>query len=593
LSSTRENNDWRYTGQPLLPVNKEPYRAGKYDIYPSFNAGDDKFFTGLELLAERMKEHPVIIIDGYSGVFFDRFRTNLETCLNNIGCSASWTETTSFLKPPDVIMSMTAPFLGGPDPLFGSRCTLDLEDFFVIDQLKRFKPDTEKDIQIIIGPGASLSGYSGLIIYIDIPKNEIQYRSRAGSIVTLGAPGISDPQSMYKCFYFVDWIVLNKHKKKILPSADIYIDGQRPDAPVWTDAGVVRNALHTMSRNLLRARPWFEPGPWGGTWIGDHIEGLNKDMPNYAWSFELITPENGLLLESSSVLLEVSFDCLMFLEAEAVLGDCFRKFGCEFPIRFDFLDTFDGGNLSVQCHPRPEYARLNFGEPFTQEEAYYILDSKEDSVVFLGFHDDVNPDKFRNELMSSFNEKKEISPEKYIQKIPSKKHDLFLIPYGTVHGSGKNNLVLEISSTPYIFTFKLYDWLRPGLNGELRTLNIERGMENLYFDRCGDYVSEKLVSKPVLIDSGGDWKLFHLPTHETHLYGINRFHFMKSIDVSTENKCLIMSLVEGSSVAVETENGCQQRFSYAETFIIPAAAGKITISNNSADEAILVFAFVK
>jgi len=577
----------------LLPVSKSLNSEGKYDIYPSLRINDNQIYTGFESLARKIKSYRNVTIDGYNGVFFDIFQVQLDKILVKNGYRVSWKKTPDFYKPEGQILDITAPFLGGDDPLFGKRTFLDLGDFFIAEKIKSVHPDEDSDISILIGPGAALASWEGPLIYVDIPKNEIQFRSRAGSVSNLGVTDSSDPKKMYKCFYFVDWVVLNKHKKQILPSIDIFVDGQRPEMPVWMEGTTLRKSLLQMSRNVFRVRPWFEPGTWGGSWIKNNIAGLNKNVPNYAWSFELITPENGLLIESSSLLCEVSFDCLMYQHAEAVLGDCYREFGTDFPIRFDFLDTFDGGNLSLQCHPQPQYMKENFGEDFTQEESYYILDTKDNAIVFLGFRDNIEPENFRRDLEESFNNNKVFDPDRYILQHPVKKHDLLLIPYGTIHGSGKNNLVLEISTTPYIFTFKMYDWQRPDLDGKPRPLNIDRGMANLFFDRKGDYVNSSLIARPELIDQGPDWKIFHLLTHESHSYDVHRYHFQSVIDIPTNNKCLVMSLTEGQSIVIETMNGFKTAFCYAETFVVPAAVKNIRITNKSTSGAVLVKAFMK
>jgi len=587
------NRSYRNTSQYPIPLFKPETLPGNYDIYPTLDIGTGKIHKSIKKLVSQLPLDKLVVIDGYSGTNFANLIETISVSYADIADSIpDFIDISKCLKEESEIEEMIKEFMGGNDPLFGKRTTLSLQDFFDDSKLESFRHDIEGQNCIVYGTGASLISQSAFIVYVDLPKNEIQFRSRAGLDTNIGS-SYRNPKHDYKRNYFVDWIVQNKYKKSILPVLSILVDGQRFENITFISGDNLRRSLKQLSTSVFRVRPWFEPGVWGGEWIRNNINGLNKDVQNYAWSFELITPENGLILSSSRLILEFSFDLLMFQEGENVLGDAFERFGYEFPIRFDFLDTFNGGNLSIQCHPRPEYTLREFGETFTQEETYYILDTKDNAVVYLGFQENINPKEFRNELENSYLNSESVDITKHIQSHPASKHDLFLIPYGTIHGSGNNNLVLEISSTPYIFTFKMYDWLRKDLDGNLRQINIDRGMANLNFNRKGNKVIKELISKPVIIDRGDDWILEHLPTHETHFYDVHRYKFKSSITIKTNNKCHVISLVEGTSILLETISGHKTRFNYVETFVIPAATREYRIINESGSESILIIAFVK
>lgn len=585
----------RQTTQSLMPQQSVPPAPGQYDIYPSFSIGRGKIFNGFDKLARRLAGQKRILIDGYGGVLWLDFRARLDAALTSIGLAAHWIDAADAMHTPDKISHMIAPFLGGDDPLFGTRFTGHLRDFFDINKLEDIQPHNQADLTIVYGCGAGLLPWEAPMVYVDIPKNEIQFRSRAGSITNLGAANPDPPKKMYKRFYFVDWVALNRHKADLLPRIDLLVDAQRPDDITFLSGNDLREALSTMSRNYFRVRPWFEPGAWGGQWMKEHIPQLPQNVPNYAWSFELIVPENGLLLESDNQLLELSFDFLMYQAYDKVLGAAAGRFGYEFPIRFDFLDTFDGGNLSVQCHPRPAFMRDNFGESFTQDETYYIFDCAADAAVYLGFQEGVEPEAFRHVLEESVTQAKAIDIEQYVQIHPAHKHDLFLIPSGTIHCSGINNLVLEISATPYIFTFKMYDWMRLDLDGRPRPLNIERALANLCFDRQGERVQQELIAKPVIIAQHDDWSLVHLPTHPEHFYDVHRLEIKpgKAVEVNTAASCHVLNLVAGQTVVLETQHGLEKQFSYAETFVVPAAAESYRLMNNSDQSIKVIKAFIK
>lgn len=593
-SNMKENNEWRKTQQFLAPEKKDINPASKYDVYPAFNIGDNKIKSGIKELADWVEKHQQLVIDGYQGVFWQNIIDGLDEEISKRGKKARWFHVDSALKSPEELDQMLEPSLGGDDPLFGKVTEKKLIDWFDADKLNLIQPDPSVDINILIGSGASLGSWKAPIIYFDLPKNELQFRARAGMVTNLGVKNRIDNRRMYKRFFFIDWIVLNRHKSEILPAIDLIVDEQRPDNYLFMSGDELRAGLSEMAKNVFRPRPWFEPGAWGGTWMKNQFKDLNQDVENLAWSFELMSLENGIMFESDNYLLEVSFDFIMFNNYKEVLGDSADVFKYDFPIRFDFLDTFDGRNLSIQCHPTPEYMKENFGFAFTQDETYYILDCKDKPEVYLGFQEGVTREEFGQALVNSQENSEILDVDKYIQKFPAKKHDLFLIPHGTIHASGTNNLVLEISSYPYIFTFKMYDWLSFDLDGKPRPINIDRGMANVNFERQGESVAPELISQPYVLTQTEDYTLEHLPTHKLHFYDVHRYTLATSIKISTENKCHVCMVIEGDSVIVETENGVKQTYNYAETFIVPASAKSYTVTNTSGNGSVkLVKSFVK
>jgi mannose-6-phosphate isomerase class I len=589
-------DDLRKSTQFLMPTklnNSGNTNSGTYNIYPYLSVDDKEIHNGYQSLTEWIILQKTVIIDGYAGIYWDKIQAALLECISNCGLSVNWIKAECYLKPEGVIEELIKPFLGPEDAVWGTKCLLELKDLYDIKKFTAIRPDASFDINIIIGTGAELAQWDAPLIYIDLPKNELQFRMRAGSITNLGTYHKKEAYLMYKRFYFVDWVLLNAHKKKLFDKISIIADGQWPDDINWMDKNILLNGLIRLSNSVIRVRPWFEPGAWGGQWIKENISGVNTDVVNYAWSFELIVPENGIIFESNGYLLEVSFDFLMYNQGRQILGRHADKFGDEFPIRFDFLDTVKGGDLSIQCHPKLEYIQENFGETITQDETYYILDCDADAKVYLGFQEEIAPEAFHLALTDSQRLNSKVDIKTFIQTHQANKHDLFLIPNGTVHSAGAGNLVLEISATPYIFTFKMYDWLRLDLDGNPRPINIEHAFNNLDFERKGELVKTELIAKPKVIEEYSGFRLIHLPTHPEHFYDVHRIEFDKDAFVETNDCCHVMMLVEGHSVCLETADGSRHQFAFAETFVIPAAAGSYRLTNLGTTTAKVIKAFLK
>ena len=286
------------------------------------------------------------------------------------------------------------------------------------------------------------------------------------------------------------------------------------------------------------------------------------------------------MLGLGGVSFEMPASDLVFYQPRALLGEqVHARFGDEFPIRFDLLDTMGGGNLSFQVHPLTEYIQQAFGMHYTQDESYYLLDAAPGAGVYLGFRDGVDAAAMVGNLKEAHEKSLPFEVYQYVNKWPAKKHDHFLIPAGTVHCSGDNSVVIEISATPYIFTFKLWDWGRLGLDGKPRPINLKHGLANIQWDQTTSWVEKNLINRICPLGEGDGWREEQTGLHQREYIDTRRHWFTKAVPHNTQGAVNVLNLVEGEEVVVSSPHGSFAPFvvHYAETFIVPAAVGEYVI----------------
>jgi mannose-6-phosphate isomerase class I len=307
---------------------------------------------------------------------------------------------------------------------------------------------------------------------------------------------------------------------------------------------------------------------------------LDRSVNNYGWCFDCVPEENSLVLGFGSQRFELPAIDLVFYQARALLGEVVQtRFGDEFPIRFDFLDTMGGGNLSFQVHPLTAYIRQHFGMRYTQDESYYILEAGPDAAVYLGLKEGVEPTAMARELQAAQTGGAPFDADRYANRWPARRHDHFLIPAGTVHCSGKDAMVLEISATPYIFTFKLWDWGRLGLDGKPRPIHLRHGVANIQWERTTSWVKENLVNDLTRLESGKGWREERTGLHQLEFIETRRHWFSGVVPHDTRGGVNVLNLVAGEEAVVESPAGVFEAFPvhYAETFIVPASVGPYTL----------------
>jgi len=555
-----------------------------------------QFISSLIIQYIKSQRKPCILaFDGFLGVKWKGIIPEIEGLLKKQDLTIESIDITSCYKKPSEIEEMTRPCLDS-DPDFGFVFKGRLRDFFDINLLKMLEKKIKSyrrkkfgNVLICYGTGAVLPFLRrlyDLIFYVDITREELIRRCEEKKVFPLGLKEDTySAKLLSKRLSYVDYQVLRIHKRYVLKYMHWYIEANLPEKLKLIPRDVYDGILSVIARYPFRLKPIYIPRVWGGQYI-KKIRKLPESMPGCAFSLEVIPSELSLRICAGDNVLEIPFLNLLWNQPEKILGrQAIKKFGVYFPLTVNYDDTYQGGSLAIQVHPNGTYMRKKFNELMRHDESYYVVKVWKGAKTYHGLKEETDLKKLYSLCERAEKKRIPFDHDLYINSWPSKVGDLYLIPAGTIHASGANQLVLEIdfdgtkNGTEY--TFHLYDYLRVDLDGNLRAIHLNHSFSVIRPYRRTGWVAKHLKQPARLIRSGDGWAEYLLGERNDMYYKVHRLEFKEKIDDDTKGKFHILTLVEGDGVLVRSQKYPERQFklNYTETVIVPACMGGYSIVN--------------
>jgi len=586
------------------------------DLAGSIIVGSDKiskFISDLVINQKKARKDAYLLaFDGFLGADWGRIVPAVNKFLKEKGLEVTIIDFSSYYKSPSQIEKMIHPFLSG-DSSFGYVFKGKLDLFLNLRNIKYLKKklknckkksrDNSSKVIMSFGYGSAIPLLRRLydqIFYFDLTREELFNQSEKHPIFFLGSKGQGPAvHEFLRRFYYVDSQALNKQKKYVLRYMNWYVECNFSSEPKLISKDTYYRILSLVAERPFRIKPLYYPVTWGGNWL-KRVKNLPKTMPNSGQGC-IVASENTIRIRVNNLLvLEIPFINLMWKESVKILGShVSKKFHGEFPFTYWYDDGIEGGNMAIQVHPNNSYIREQFNEPIRQDESYYILHTGPEAVTYLGLKERANLHRFYKEAERAEKEGISLDYDKYVNSIPTKPGDFFLIPAGTVHASGRNQVVLEVDGgiAAYSpgYTFHIYDYLKPDLDGKLRPIHLKHAFNVIKNYRRANWVLTNLKQTLKLIRSGEDWAEYLLGRRDDVYYAVYRLVFTTKIEDDTKGGLTLLSLVEGDSVIVQSQSDPEKRYKleFPDTLTVPACVGKFLITNSKGGTCKVVKASIK
>ncbi|MBE6786732.1 MAG: hypothetical protein E7537_00115 [Ruminococcaceae bacterium] len=549
-------------------------------------------------LADKVKSGArVIALDGWYGIDFEKIACAIA---KQIGGEVALIPAQEFFLSREEIIAYNAPFVT-EDPGFGKvNKNGVIEDIMNPAAIENAKKKLLGGVSIIYGMGACVKALAEVVdvkCYIDNTHQKVQWDMWTGKLATFGQ---ADPTNDYswKEYNYSDYYILKRQKDYMYEAMDFYIENYFEDDLVLVPRKAYDEIMSTLVKYPIHEVKIFSPGPWGAYRYEQMDYGV-EGLANNAWN-KIAGPELRILIDFGGER-SISMPMLNAMQyGEELVGSLINK---QYPGLFPLDIWLDDGwhptpqpaeriSMPMHIHPSSKYVEDHFDEPLGRYETYYIAEAYEGANTWMGFKDDADIEEWERLCEESQNIKPIENWKDFIANWNSKEGDLYLIPPGTMHGHGGNQMVLEMDTNPSIngteYSFFEYDFARPSWDDEKKTMtgkplkmHLEHG-RNMEKTRRESWVKDNLLSTPLVVKWTPEYFVDRYKTHSVMPYHVERIHFEKKAEYSTEGKFMHMfTPTVATKVTVRSKSNPElsaecDKFS---TLVIPASFGDYEIIN--------------
>ena len=548
-------------------------------------------------IAAQAVEGDVVALDGYTAADFDRAANLLQQQLLVRGRKSRVIPFRTCYKNESELWELVDRHLSwdrseDPTLLFGRLYKGGYEGLLDSAKLEAFRQDVrvpEEDVvTIVAGPGCLEKGLRDLYdikVWLDVTPKESILRIRRGEYVNLGMESpLTTPLIIRRCYY-CDFEVAVHLRRELLANAgvDYYIESDHPDQMKLLPYDAFSEVMASLAAYPFRCKPVYLEGVWGGTYV-KKLRHLPDAMRNCAWVFDLIPMEVSILVEVGGTVVEFPFSTFFMKEGAAVLGQtCLDKFGGYFPIRFNYDDSYHStGNMSIQCHSGSAWNREHYDELGRQDESYYVVATGHDAKTFIGFRDDADIPQFFRDIEAADTEHKPVDYLKYVSYEESRPGMQVMLPAGTIHSSGRNQVILEIGSlTVGSYTYKMYDYLRLDFDGKQRPIHTKLGKQNVATERTTSWIRSNVAVPPRLVRETPDGQEYIVGEHDLLYFSLRRLEFDRRMEDDTAGRFHVLTLVDGECVRVRSLDHPERYYEadFMDLVVVPASMGRYVVEN--------------